>query len=174
MKGRPKLIRTIGTVPTVSGFVPTGEDGRYQQKERVFLEIEEYEALRLSDYELVNQCQAAAIMDISRPTFTRIYQRARQKIALALVEGRRVIIKGGNVKLDDTWYECADCGAIFQIKDDERVCALCRGVHVEPYQDEKKLLEYEQRTSCGEGKGRGRGRRSKKTNKEHYENSDNE
>ena len=36
-------------------------------------------------------------MDISRPTVTRIYNSARQKIADALVNGRSITISGGDV-----------------------------------------------------------------------------
>ena len=113
-------------MPTVSGFKPYCIGKEYESKEAVFLLYEEFEALRLNDYEKHNQCEAAAIMQVSRPTFTRIYMSAREKIAKAFIEGSRIVIEGGKVELDGEWYECVDCGAIFtRTPDDTGSCALC-------------------------------------------------
>lgn len=155
MKGRPKITRTITSVPDISGFVPTGDDGKHKDLENVFLNLEEYEALRLSDYEGVTQCEAAEVMGVSRPTFTRIYMRARRKIALALVEGRVVVIMGGKVRLDDSWYDCSQCGAIFQDKAHEGVCALCGSSEIITHHDEEDIKRFNRRA----GRGRGRRRR---------------
>ena len=92
---RPKKIRRMTSIPTVSGFKPYGINNAKSKENAVFLLCEEYEALRLNDYEKCNQCEAAVIMQVSRPTFTRIYMSARQKIASAFIEGRQIIIEGG-------------------------------------------------------------------------------
>jgi Zn finger protein HypA/HybF involved in hydrogenase expression len=49
-------------------------------------------------------------MNISRPTFTRLIDRARQKTAAALIDGMELVIAGGNVNLQNTLYKCRDCG----------------------------------------------------------------
>ena len=122
-------------MPTVSGFKPYGENSSSTKKESVFLLYEEYEALRLNDYEKLCHSESAEIMGVSRPTFTRIYMRARQKIATAFIEGRRIIIEGGKVKLDGEWFVCQNCKAIFSAEEGEPgQCALCGSNKVSPYE----------------------------------------
>ena len=126
MKGRPKSIRKISFIPAVSGFRPYGDNVDKSNKTCVFLFYEEYEALRLNDYEKHSQCESAQIMQISRPTFTRIYMSAREKIAKAFVEGLRIVVEGGKVELDGHWYMCQQCKAMFSVENGEPlVCALC-------------------------------------------------
>ena len=72
--------------------------------ETIFLNLEEYEAIRLCDYEMLNHHQASILMAVSRPTLTRIYSKARQKIAVALVQGKQIIIEGGKIYFDSEWY----------------------------------------------------------------------
>lgn len=135
MKGRPKTVRRISFMPTVSGFKPYGENVNTTKKESIFLLYEEYEAIRLNDYEKHCHCQSAAIMGVSRPTFTRIYMSAREKIAKAFVEGRKIIVEGGKVKLDGEWYVCQNCKAIYSSEEgDSTHCALCGSTKVSRYQ----------------------------------------
>lgn len=91
----------------MEGFKPFGIPMR--NLESVGLFYEEFEALRLADYENLTQKDAAKKMNISRPTFTRLYEKARKKIAEAFVEGKAIIINGGNYNTDDFWYKCGDC-----------------------------------------------------------------
>ena len=135
MKGRPKSIRKIASMPTVSGFKPYGDMIHDTKGKCVFLYYEEYEALRLNDYEKHTQCESAAIMQVSRPTFTRIYMSAREKIAKAFVEGLRIVVEGGKVELDGNWFVCNRCKAIFSNEQEEvNRCALCGSEEIEPYQ----------------------------------------
>ena len=121
-------------MPAVSGFKPYGGVADKQRKANVFLLYEEYEALRLSDYEKHSQCESAAIMQVSRPTFTRIYMSAREKIAKAFVEGLRIVIEGGKVELDGDWYVCRKCKAVFSNEHEvSKTCALCGSSEIEPY-----------------------------------------
>jgi predicted DNA-binding protein (UPF0251 family) len=99
--------RRITMPPRMEGFKPFGIPMR--ELESVGLLYEEYEALRLADYEDLNQEEAARKMNISRPTFTRLYDKARKKVAKAFVEGKAIIISGGNYQTDDYWYRCDDC-----------------------------------------------------------------
>lgn len=69
-------------------------------QESVSLRFDEFEAIRLLDYEGMQQAEAAAIMNISRPTLTRIYTSARSAIAEALIEGKPIHITGGNVDFE--------------------------------------------------------------------------
>ena len=64
---------------------------RGRKTNEVILHLEEYEAIRLLDYQNLTQEEAAVYMDVSRPTLTRIYEEARNKVATAFVEGRDLI-----------------------------------------------------------------------------------
>lgn len=91
----------------MEGFKPFGIPMR--ELESVYLLYEEYEALRLADYENLTQEEAAKKMNISRPTFTRLYDKARKSIAKAFVEGKAIVIQGGTYITEDYWYRCDDC-----------------------------------------------------------------
>ncbi len=134
MKGRPKNIRKISFMPTVSGFRPYGGQTKNADSEGVFLHYEEYESVRLNDYEKHTHCESAAIMGVSRPTFTRIYKSAREKIAKAFIEGRNIIIEGGKVEIDGNWYVCEECHALFSSEGKEATCcALCGSERISRY-----------------------------------------
>jgi len=59
-------------------------------KKIIELWLDEYEAVRLSDYEKLSMIQAAKKMKISAPTFCRIMQSAHKKIADALVNNKSI------------------------------------------------------------------------------------
>ena len=104
---RPKKNRKISNPPLMKGFKPFGIPRRMLNS--VTLLYDEYEAVRLLDYEGMNQDQAAVQMNVSRPTLTRIYENARKTIAQALVEGKMIMIEGGNVQFDRAWFRCRRC-----------------------------------------------------------------
>jgi uncharacterized protein len=134
MSPRPIRLRKISNPPVISGFKPYG--GQPGTGE-VFLQIEEYEAIRLCDFEMLNHHQASSAMNVSRPTLTRIYSRARQKIASALVEGKQLIIEGGKIYFDSEWFTCDSCNCFFnQPEKDKKVeaCPLCGSSQVANYQ----------------------------------------
>ncbi len=91
---RPRRCRCIDREPEVTYFKPQGVPVR--ELEIIELKLEEYEALRLKDHEKLDQHAAAEKMTISQPTFHRLYQEAREKIAKALVEGLAIKITGGD------------------------------------------------------------------------------
>lgn len=110
---RLKIPRKVTNPPIVKGFKPYGPDLDSKKKEPIILHFEEYEALRMCDYDMYNHHQASAMMNVSRPTFTRIYASARMKIAKAFVEGLQIEIEGGKVYFDSDWYNCKSCGCDF-------------------------------------------------------------
>jgi len=126
---RPKRIRRVISLPNISGFKPYGvHNVKGSKKINIFLNLEEYEALRLCDFEKLNHKDASLIMDVSRPTLTRIYASARHKLAEALVNGNQLIIEGGKVYFDSEWHNCEDCGCYFNnINGTEIIheCPLC-------------------------------------------------
>lgn len=92
---RPQKCRCICSIPKTEGFLPVGRP----HSATVQLGYDEYEVVRLLDYENLSQQQCAEKMAISRPTVTRIYNLARRKIADALVNGKRIAIYGGDVQV---------------------------------------------------------------------------
>lgn len=92
---RPKKCRRVCSLPQSQGFAPIGRPGHGA----VQLSVDEYEALRLIDLEGLTHEQCAAQMDVARTTVTGIYESARRKIADALVNGRRLVIGGGDFAL---------------------------------------------------------------------------
>lgn len=104
---RPKQHRKVFAPPKMQGYKPFGI--QRAKLESVVLQMDEYEAVRLLDYEGLLQEQAAEKMNVSRPTLTRIYDQARKTIAKAFVEGKMILIEGGKVQFDDEWHRCGRC-----------------------------------------------------------------
>jgi len=113
MKHRHRIQRRVLSPPRIKGFKPFGQEIGMLAKETVSMLFEEYEALRLCDYETLNHQQASDLMGVSRPTFTRIYASALRKIAKAFVEGSTISIEGGKVYFDSDWYQCKSCNCKF-------------------------------------------------------------
>ena len=63
--------------------------------EETELSLDEFEALRLADFEGLYQEEAARRMKISRQTFANIVHEARRKVADVLVHGKALKISGG-------------------------------------------------------------------------------
>lgn len=126
---RKKLQRKIITPPTIKGYTVFGPLRRKGEKIRLFLE--EYESIRLLDFEDLKQEEAAIQMEVSRPTLTRIYESARKKVAQSLIEGVDLIISGGEYIFDETWYRCESCKANFDIPGNlERHCPICKSSQI--------------------------------------------
>ncbi len=91
---RPRKRRFVQGRPIVSAFVPnrTPPWGR----EEVILPVEGLEAIRLNDFQGLDQETAAKMMNISRQTFGRILTEARAVVADALVMGKILRIEGGH------------------------------------------------------------------------------
>jgi predicted DNA-binding protein (UPF0251 family) len=70
--------------------------------EEIVLNLDEFEAIRLADYEQLYQEDAAVKMNISRQTFGRIIESAHKKIADVLFNGKALKIEGGAVSFDET------------------------------------------------------------------------
>jgi predicted DNA-binding protein (UPF0251 family) len=88
---RPKKTRFVSGYPAIAAFVPRG----MAVTGEVLLTLEELEAIRLSDFEHLDQEQAADMMGVSRHTFGRILADARGVVAEALVTGKALRIRGG-------------------------------------------------------------------------------
>lgn len=138
MSPRPKNIRKVDNLPTVAGFRPIRPSRNC--KDTVFLHFEEYEAIRLCDYEMMTQQEACVSMQVSRPTLSRIYTNARRKIASALVRGAIIMIEGGTAYTNSEWFHCQACGLLFNninpaLKPGKMACPICCSEQVDIQMD---------------------------------------
>ncbi|RCW38976.1 putative DNA-binding protein (UPF0251 family) [Marinilabilia salmonicolor] len=128
---RPKSLRKVVKPPGFKGYKPYGNQNASGSP--VELLYEEYEALKLADFDLMNHLEASRVMGVSRATFARIYERARRKVALALVEVKEIKAVYGHAYLDKSWLICNNCNARFTIPQtaSEHNCPVCRSSNVE-------------------------------------------
>lgn len=127
---RRKILRKVINPPHFRGFIPLGINA---VPAPVMLGFEEYEAIRLCDFDRYQHVEAARVMNVSRPTFARIYDEARRKVALAFVMGAPLLFEGGKVYYDSDWYDCRSCGCRFNRVDKSREpvkCGLCGSVEI--------------------------------------------
>jgi len=85
---RPKKQRTIEVL----------DQPISSSNQKVILSLDEFEVIKHIDYEHLNQAHCAEHMHVSRTTVQRIYASARQKLALALIEKRKIEVRGGEVE----------------------------------------------------------------------------
>ena len=97
---RPKCQRNICGMPDKNYFKPRGIPT--VDLEEIVLNLDEFEAIRLADYEQLYQEKAAEQMKISRQTFGRIIEAAHKKIADVLLNGKALKIEGGKISLNKT------------------------------------------------------------------------
>lgn len=90
MKDRRRRSRCIGWHPSHTCFKPCGVRGR--RLNTVMLQADEFEALRLMDYEGLYQDECARRMGISRTTLSRSLAQARRKVTDALLNGKTLLI----------------------------------------------------------------------------------
>lgn len=108
---RPRKEKKICDLPVYDSFNPA--DNSQKDTSIIKMSIEEYEAIRLIDYEDLTQEQCAEAMDVARSTIQRIYMDARKKLADFIINGKMLRISGGHYSL------CAK-------KIDQDICTGCK------------------------------------------------
>jgi len=106
---RPSKCRWIDREPTVTVFKPRGIPAT--ELETVTLGVDELEALRLKDFQGLEQEEVAVRMNVSQPTLHRILESAHRKTAESLVHGKALVIEGGNyvVRTGGRLFKCYEC-----------------------------------------------------------------
>ena len=140
--------------PGIAGIAPIREFPTPSDAER--LGLDEYEAIRLTDYERRSQEEAARAMGVSRPTLTRIVESARRKIAAALIEGTALAIEGGEVSFAEGGGYCRACRFVFDANGDGR-CPVCRSADIEDVSANDIGAIMARHRNRGEGLGMGTG-----------------
>ena len=117
---RPVKVRRICSMPQVREFIPRPNacEGHIQ------MSIDEYEVIRLIDNLGYSQKECSEQMCVARTTVQAIYDAARRKIADAIVNGRRLVIAGGNYAVCPHSRKC--CGQNC-CRHDENGKICCRG-----------------------------------------------
>ena len=93
---RPQKDRMVAFNPEISYFKPRGIP--MIDLEEVCLTVDQREAIRLSDLLGMSHEDAGRRMGVSRATFGRIIQRARNAVADALINGKAINVEGGNYR----------------------------------------------------------------------------
>ena len=94
---RPRKWRRVCDLPDINLFGPL--NGKVAVGDFIIMTVEEYETIRLIDFEGMMQEECAARMNVARTTVQKIYNDARKKVAEALVNGRALKIEGGDYRL---------------------------------------------------------------------------
>ncbi len=106
---RPQKNRRVAFNPEISYFKPRGIP--MFDLEEVRLTVDQREAIRLSDLLGLSHEDAGRRMGVSRATFGRIVQRARQAVADALINGKAINVEGGsyNIVSSTRLFYCNSC-----------------------------------------------------------------
>lgn len=107
---RPRKQKKICDLPRIDTFAPA--DGSIVTSDIITMSIEEYEVIRLIDYEDLNQVACADVMSVARSTVQRLYTDARKKLADCIINGKILKISGGDYTL------CVK-------KKDQTLCSSC-------------------------------------------------
>jgi len=113
---RPHKCRRIFSNPEVVYFKPAGI--MMQNLDEVVLTLDEFEAIRLADYEGLYQEKAAEQMNVSRQTFGNIINSAHKKIADFLINAKALQINGGVIEMakeEERHFICYDCKHTFEV-----------------------------------------------------------
>ena len=95
---RPNKPKRVKREPVCDSFFPKG---KAEQCHEIEMSVEEYETLRLLDYEGMTQAECAKEMGIARATVQSLYTEARKKTARFLVEAAGLRIRGGNFLIEE-------------------------------------------------------------------------
>jgi predicted DNA-binding protein (UPF0251 family) len=102
---RPPKPRTICHTPEYLVYGPKGK--RANSIEKLSLLIDELETIRLIDYLGYTQEEASVQMNVARTTVQRIYNDARKKLASSLIDGKIIVIEGGEFTICED--DCEKC-----------------------------------------------------------------
>ena len=100
---RPQKLRKVCAVPRHSYFPPSSTQ---DESAAVELTVDEYETIHLIDLKGFTQEQCAKQMDVARSTVQTIYQSARIKLAICLVNGRALAVSGGGYQICEYSDSC--------------------------------------------------------------------
>lgn len=133
--GRQEKPRSVFAPPRFFRFhseqAPMASGESRTETASIDIKLDEYEALRLSDKLGLDHTEASSIMGISRPTFTKLLNRSRHKMASFLTDGGNLEITGGKVLFAANVFCCRSCHRPFKWeKERSPECPRCGGTAV--------------------------------------------
>lgn len=93
---RPVKKRRVCSLPNNNKFGPLN---KCSKDEIIEMSLDEYETIRLIDYEKLTQEETSEQMNVGRTTVQGIYSEAREKLSKVLIEGKTLVIDGGHYNL---------------------------------------------------------------------------
>ena len=119
-------IKKISSFPPYSQYKPPRIPLNELQK--VIITLEEFEAIKLVDYENQSQRKAAESMEVSQATLNRVLKSGRNKIANGLVNGYAIILEGGKNVLPCRIVKCESCSHQWSPKEQgfPKNCPICK------------------------------------------------
>ena len=138
--------------PRFTEFKPAGI--RNAALSKINLTLDEYEALRLADFDGLNHNEAAVKMEVSRSTFSRLVKQARNKVANFLIRGMNLHIESGAYRYVKEFFKCRTCNSIFEKERflDKNCCPECSS---------NEVINISGRKHRGRGRKRGRSKNSR-------------
>lgn len=104
---RPRKCRKVCRLPAEKEFIPLGSSFKGKT---IIMSVDEYETIRLIDYQGFSQEECGEYMHIARTTVQQIYTNARKKLSAVLVDGLSLRIEGGEYQLCDGKEHACGCG----------------------------------------------------------------
>jgi uncharacterized protein len=158
---RPFCCRRVQGEPPSKFFKPRGIP--LAGLELVTLALDEYEAIRLADFEGLYQEDAAQRMGVSRQTFGRIVESAHRKIAEALVSAKALEIKGGEIEMiNQREFQCGDCKHAWPVPfgtGRPAACPQCKSRNIQRAPEDRGRARWStERPGAPPERGIGRGR----------------
>ena len=102
---RPPKERNVCCMPGICRFGPLSAEA--PPLPAVRMTVDEYETIRLIDLEGCTQEECAKQMHVARSTVQMIYNEAGRKSAACLVNGKPLVIGGGNYRLCNGAMRCS-------------------------------------------------------------------
>lgn len=106
---RPRKWRKVCCMPESNRFGPLNKSSI---EKPIIMSVDEYETIRLIDLQGFTQEECSKQMGVARTTVQKSYFDARQKLADSLVNGKNLVIEGGDYKLcdgDELICRCGGC-----------------------------------------------------------------
>jgi len=130
--GRQQKKRTVESPPKNFRFSADKTKTNFPPDESVvIMRLDEFEAIRLVDKNGYDHAKAAEIMGVSRPTFTKLLNKARGKLSELIIDGKTLIISGGSILFSEDVYCCTICKRPFKhdVKED-LLCPICKSSEI--------------------------------------------
>ena len=100
---RPKIKRMVACPPRFNSFKPVGV--RRTDLEKIVLSLDEFEAIKLANFDKLGQQEASKRWGYRDRPSQELLDSAQQKISDFLINGKELVIEGGNIHFRENFYE---------------------------------------------------------------------